>query len=113
MSAKCFREAVLLRKHDPHLTRALAPTIEEAITASVQNNPHPLADALFPVIGPAIRKAIAASLSAMLESLNRTVEHSFRGVRSDGVITALTTGRSVRRNGSAQHTRSTASSRSC
>ena len=75
---------MLLRKHDPHLTRALAPTIEEAITASVQKNPHPLADALFPVIGPAVRKAIAASLSAMLESLNRTVEHSFRGARSDG-----------------------------
>ncbi len=87
-------EAVLLRKHDPHLTRALAPTIEEAITASVRNNPHPLADALFPVIGPAVRKAIAASLSAMLESLNRTVEHSvsWRAIRWR--ITALTTGKS-------------------
>ena len=56
-------EAVLLRKDDPHLTRALAPTIEEAITDSVRRNPQPLADALFPVIGPAIRKAIAATLS--------------------------------------------------
>lgn len=87
-------EAVLLRKHDPHLTRALAPTIEEAITTSVQKNPRPLADALFPVIGPAIRKAIAASLSAMLESLNRTVEHSLSWRAIRWRITALTTGKS-------------------
>ena len=54
--------AVELRTNDPHLKRALAPTIEDAITASVRRNPRPLADALFPVIGPAIRKAIAATL---------------------------------------------------
>ena len=58
------------------LTRALAPSVEEAITASVRRDPRPLADALFPVIGPAIRKAIAHTLAAMMESLNRTVEHS-------------------------------------
>lgn len=86
-------EAVLLRRRDPHLTRALAPTIEEAITASVRKNPQPLADALFPVIGPAIRKAIAASLSSMLESLNRTVEHSLSWRAIKWRFTALLTGR--------------------
>ena len=68
--------AVELRTNDPHLKRALAPTIEEALSASVRRNPQPLADALFPIIGPAIRKAIAATLSAMLESMNTTLEHS-------------------------------------
>lgn len=68
--------AVELRTKDPHLKRALAPTIEEAISTSVRRNPQPLADALFPIIGPAIRKAIAATLSGMLESLNTTLEHS-------------------------------------
>jgi OOP family OmpA-OmpF porin len=68
--------AVELRSHDPHLKRALAPTIEESISASVRRNPRPLADALFPIIGPAIRKAIAATLTGMLESLNTTLEHS-------------------------------------
>ncbi len=87
-------EAVLLRKHDPHLTRALAPTIEEAITTSVRQNPQPLADALFPVIGPAIRKAIAASLSGMLESLNRTLEHSLSWRALQWRLTALRTGKS-------------------
>jgi OOP family OmpA-OmpF porin len=87
-------EAVLLRTHDPLLTRALAPTVEEAITASVRRNPRPLADALFPVIGPAIRKAIAASLSAMLESLNRTLGHSLSWRAVKWRITALRTGKS-------------------
>ena len=68
--------AVELRTNDPHLRRALAPTIEEAISISVRRNPKPLADALFPIIGPAIRKAVAATLSGMLESLNTTLEHS-------------------------------------
>jgi outer membrane protein OmpA-like peptidoglycan-associated protein len=68
--------AVELRTNDPQLKRALAPTVEETISASVRRNPQPLADALFPIIGPAIRKAIAATLSGMLESLNTTLEQS-------------------------------------
>jgi outer membrane protein OmpA-like peptidoglycan-associated protein len=87
-------QAVLLRTRDPQLTRALAPTIEDAITASVRKNPQPLADAMFPVIGPAIRKAIAASLSGMLESLNRTLEHSLSWRAVKWRITALRTGKS-------------------
>ena len=51
-SAAVLPQAMLLRKDDPQLTRALAPTVEEAITTSVRRNPQPLADALFPVIGP-------------------------------------------------------------
>jgi hypothetical protein len=61
---------------DPELARALAPPVEKAITASVRRDPQPLADAIFPIIGPAIRKAVAASLAAMVESMNRTLEHS-------------------------------------
>jgi outer membrane protein OmpA-like peptidoglycan-associated protein len=74
--SRVLATAVELRTNDPHLKRALAPTIEETIAASVRRNPRPLADALFPIIGPAIRKAIATTLSGMLESLNTTLEHS-------------------------------------
>jgi OOP family OmpA-OmpF porin len=68
----------VLQQHanDPYLARALTPPLEQAITASVRRNPKPLADALFPVMGPAIRKAVAASLAAMVDSLSRTLEHS-------------------------------------
>lgn len=61
---------------DPRFTHALTPTVEKAITASVKANPAPLADALFPVMGPAIRKAVASALASMVEGLNRTLEHS-------------------------------------
>jgi OOP family OmpA-OmpF porin len=74
--SRVLARAVELRTNDPHLKRALAPTIEDTISASVRRNPRPLADALFPIIGPAIRKAVAATLHGMLESLNTTLEHS-------------------------------------
>jgi outer membrane protein OmpA-like peptidoglycan-associated protein len=86
--------AMLLRKDDPQMRRALGPTVEEALTASVRRNPRPLADALFPIFGPAIRKAIAASLSGMLESLNTTLEHSLSWRAVQWRLTALRTGKS-------------------
>lgn len=92
--SRVLPQAMLLRKDDPQLTRALAPTVEEAITASVRRNPRPLADALFPIFGPAIRKAIAASLSSMLESLNQTLEHSLSWRAVQWRITAFRTGKS-------------------
>jgi len=54
--SRVLPDAIALRSDDEQLTRALAPTVEEAITSSVRRDPRPLADALFPVIGPAIRK---------------------------------------------------------
>jgi outer membrane protein OmpA-like peptidoglycan-associated protein len=86
--------AVELRTNDPHLKRALAPTIEDAISVSVRRNPKPLADALFPIIGPAIRKAIAATLTGMLESLNTTLEHSLSWRSLRWRLDARRTGRS-------------------
>lgn len=82
------------RADDPSLSTALGPSVERAITASVRRNPRPLAEALFPVIGPAIRKAIAHSLSAMIESLNRSLEHSLSWQALQWRLTALRTGKS-------------------
>jgi OOP family OmpA-OmpF porin len=76
-------QALLLSGDDADLARALTPPVERAITASVRRDPQPIADALFPVMGPAIRKAVASSLAAMIESLNRTLEQglSWRSLR--------------------------------
>lgn len=79
---------------DPRLTHALTPPVEKAITASVRRNPAPLADALFPVMGPAIRKAVAAALSGMIESLNRTLDHSLSWRSLLWRLEALRTGKS-------------------
>jgi OmpA family protein len=74
--SRILPDAIALRAEDPQLGRVLAPLIENSITASVRKDPHPLADALFPVIGPAIRKAIGHTLAAMMESFSRSVEES-------------------------------------
>jgi flagellar motor protein MotB len=81
--AELLPEAVALRSgRDRQLARALAPTLESAISESVRRNPREIATAIFPVLGPAIRKALAETMSALVESINRAVEHtfSFRGL---------------------------------
>jgi OOP family OmpA-OmpF porin len=56
---------------------ALSPVVEKALTASVRRDPKPLADALFPVMGPAIRRAISQALAGMMQSVNQALEHTF------------------------------------
>ena len=81
-------------RQDDELTDAMAPTVAAALDRSIRKDPQPLADALFPVMGPAIRKAIAAALSGMIESFNQSLNHSLsvRGLRWR--FEALRTGRS-------------------
>ena len=52
----------------------LQPFIEDAMHKSVQKNPTKLADILFPVMGPAIRKAVSEDLKKMIASVNSTIE---------------------------------------
>jgi OOP family OmpA-OmpF porin len=92
--AAVLPQALQLRALDAELARALAPPVEDAITASIHRNPKPLADALFPVMGPAIRKAVAASLVGMVESFNRTLEHSLSWRSLTWRVEAFRTGRS-------------------
>ncbi len=74
--AGVLAEAVRLRS-DVKLRRALQPLLEEALQLSVQSNPRMLADALFPIFGKAIRKAITSELDGMLQSLSQTLEQRF------------------------------------
>jgi len=87
-------EAVSIRSHKyDQLTSALMPTVEEAIGISVKKDPKRLVDAIFPVMGPAIRKSISHALREMVQSLNQALEHSLsvKGLRWR--IEALRTGR--------------------
>lgn len=70
-------------RRDSELTEALAPTVAAAVERSVRKDPKPLVDAIFPLMGPAIRKAIAAALSGMVQSFNYSLSHSFsfKGLR--------------------------------
>ena len=70
-------EAIALRtSRDRQLGRALAPTVETALRESIRRNPREIASAIFPVLGPAIRKAIAETMAGLVRSINHAVEYS-------------------------------------
>ncbi len=90
-------EAIHLRRQEggeEALGEALRPTVEEALRESVRKDPGTLADALFPVMGPAIRRSILQTLRSFFDSFNEAMDHSLslRGVQWR--IEALRTGRS-------------------
>ena len=64
-------------------SRALAPTLSKAFEDSVKNDPQGLADAISPIMGPAIRRSITEQIRAMVQSLNTALDHSLspRGIR--------------------------------
>jgi OOP family OmpA-OmpF porin len=70
-------KAIRLRSEkDNRLAKALQPTFEETLRVSIKKDPKPFIDAVTPVMGAAIRKAIAEALSAMMQSLNKTLDNS-------------------------------------
>ncbi len=93
--SKMLPEAVILRsKQDKQLGEVMVSTVEEAIQVSVKQDHNVLADALFPVIGPATRKAIATALEQMTQSLNQTLEHSLSPQSFQWRLEAQRTGKS-------------------
>ncbi len=58
-------------------TDDLQPIIEETIQSSIQRNPRKLADILYPVMIPAIRKAVSEDIKKMLASVNASLESGF------------------------------------
>jgi outer membrane protein OmpA-like peptidoglycan-associated protein len=72
-------EAIHLRREqggEEALGTALAPTVETALRESVRKDPATLADALFPVMGPAIRRSILQTLRQLFESFNQAMDQS-------------------------------------
>src|SRR5208283_1244493 len=76
------------------LRHALQPIIEQSIRTSVQRDPGILSDALFPIIGAAVRKAVASALQTLLQTLNGVVEQRFSFRSLAWRWEAITTGRS-------------------
>ena len=83
---------------DVKLRRALQPLLEESLQLSVQSNPRMLADALFPIFGKAIRKAITSELDGMLQSLSQTLEQSFSWRSLQWRWESFSTRQALRRN---------------
>jgi outer membrane protein OmpA-like peptidoglycan-associated protein len=75
--SRILPEAVILRSlQDKGLVEAMVPTIEQAVEASVKKDLNVLSNAIFPILGPSTRRAIATALEEMIQSLNQTLEHS-------------------------------------
>jgi hypothetical protein len=69
-------EALNLASREPRFARVLAPTIEKALFESVRANPEGLADALFPVLMPTIRRVVLSLLERTFENFNRVLDVS-------------------------------------
>jgi OOP family OmpA-OmpF porin len=83
-TGEVIAEAVLLRtRKDTLLQTALEPLVEKLFKDALRKNPMDFVGALFPIMGPAIRRSIAETFHSMLESFHRTVEQvfSWKGLR--------------------------------
>jgi OOP family OmpA-OmpF porin len=92
--SRSLTEAVRLRgAQDDSLTEALAPTVVTAFHSSVKKDPRPVAEAISPLMGPAIRRAISAALNSMIQAFDQALKHSlsWRGLKWR--IEALRTGK--------------------
>ena len=76
LSEKLPEAIALSGSRDDQLGRALGPTIETALRESIRRDPQEMAAAIFPVLGPAIRKSIAETMAALVRSINNAVEQS-------------------------------------
>jgi OOP family OmpA-OmpF porin len=75
--AEKLPDALALRgSRDDQIGRALSPTIDTALRESIRRDPREMAAAIFPILGPAIRKAIAEAMSGLVRSINRAVDQS-------------------------------------
>lgn len=58
------------------LAMAMAPSVEAALKTSVKRDPGVLANAIFPIIGPAIRKSIGDTFSRLIQTFSHALENS-------------------------------------
>jgi OOP family OmpA-OmpF porin len=69
--------------HDPRLIGALRRPLKQCISESVRDEPDEYAAALFPVMGPAIRRSITETLRTWTAQFSQVIEQSLspRGIR--------------------------------
>jgi len=82
--ADVLSEAVRLsHRKGPELVATLREPVAECVKDSFRTEPAEYADALYPVMGPAIRKSIVNALRSFAQQINETVEHSLsaRGLK--------------------------------
>lgn len=82
--SRVLPDAISSRSSEDHqMTEAMMPYVVESIKVSTRRNPEHISDAIFPILGPAIRKAVAQAIANLTQTINQTLQHSFsaRGLR--------------------------------
>ncbi|MBF6595449.1 MAG: hypothetical protein IVW51_13545 [Thermaceae bacterium] len=92
--AQALPEALIRRANeDRAVQQALARVLEESFTLLVQRNPKLLAEILFPVILPAIRRAVAQMFASLVQNFNQTLDQAVSPQGLRWRLEALTTGK--------------------
>jgi Outer membrane protein and related peptidoglycan-associated (lipo)proteins len=86
-------EALLLRGDDNRLNTALEPAVNAILKSSLNRHQSDFVGVLFPLMGPSIRKSIAATFLSMLEGFSKSLEMSFSWKGLRWRIEALRTGK--------------------
>lgn len=81
------------RQQDADFNAHFRAPVDHNLRELVRDDPQGLADSLFPVMGPAIRKSISEALSGFIENINQTLEHSLSPKSIGWRIEAMRTGR--------------------
>jgi outer membrane protein OmpA-like peptidoglycan-associated protein len=82
--SRVLPEAFAVRgERDPQLSTVLTPYVENGFVATIRKSPRAIVDAIAPILGPAIRLAIARALQGMTQSFNHSLDESLsvRGLR--------------------------------
>lgn len=75
--ADVIAEAIAIRSaRDSDVADSLAPMITDSIHSSIRNDPESVSEALYPVMGPAIRKSIAETIQTLFDGFNKALEDS-------------------------------------
>lgn len=64
-------------RKDDELVESLTQPVGECLQRAFRDDPQTYGDALYPVMGPAIRKSIMHALRTFTQQINEAVEHSF------------------------------------
>ena len=81
-------------KRDGSLQRSFYPIVEQALKISIAKNPAILATSLAPIIGEAVRKAVANAFRTWAESVNFMLERSLSWESMRWRFEAMRTGKS-------------------
>lgn len=76
------------------LTESLQQPVTQCIKKSIQEDTNTFANALFPVMGPAIRKSINESLKSLIQTINHSIEQSLSPQGIAWRLEAIRTGQS-------------------